>query len=193
MSIAEEKARLRLEIRGKLALLGQEYIDRSDELIYKKLVSLPQYIRAKTVFAYASVGREVSTEKFLERVLEDGKRLALPQTLGGGMMVFRSVTALSELKAGRYGIPEPDESAKELMPDEGDIVIVPALCCDKNGGRLGHGAGYYDRYLEAHPAYTVCLCRKSFLLDAVPIAANDIPVKLVLTDGLPEAPLGAPE
>lgn len=182
MSIAEEKAALRRQIRDKTLKLTQAYIDESDGAILGKLLSLPRYLSADTVFAYASVGREVSTKRLLERVLNDGKRLALPQTLSGGKMVFRSVTALTELKAGRYGIPEPDEKAAELVPKNGDIMIVPALCCDKSGGRLGHGAGFYDRYLEAHSAYTVCLCRKKLLLDAVPIDKNDVPVKLVLTD-----------
>ena len=97
-------------------------------------------------------------------------------------MSFRLVSDLSKLRSGKFGIPEPVPDAPELAPQAGDIVIVPALCCDENGDRLGHGAGYYDRYLAEHDCFTVCLCRKRMLESFIPTEPTDVAVSLVLTE-----------
>ncbi len=52
------------------------------------------------------------------------------------------------------GIEEPVEGI-DMFPTEIDLVIVPLLCFDKKGNRVGYGKGYYDRFLK--------LCRKDCL------------------------------
>ena len=71
---------------------------------------------------------------------------------------------------------------REVRPGATDIIIVPALCCDRYGNRLGHGAGYYDRYLAHSEAFSVCLCRKALLEEKLPAEDTDIAVSLVLND-----------
>ena len=69
---------------------------------------------------------------------------------------------------------------KEWQP--GDLMLVPALCCDRRGVRLGHGGGYYDRYLAGHSVYTACLCRERLLMEKVPADWNDFAVACVITE-----------
>ena len=145
-----DKHLLRTKKRSELETLPQSYIDESDAAIEAKLLSLPEYLSAKRVFIYFSVGREVKTQGIISHALAAEKPVALPVCENGGKMSFRLVSDLSELSSGKFGIPEPVPDAPELAPQAGDIVIVPALCCDENGNRLGHGAGYYDRYLAKH-------------------------------------------
>lgn len=71
---------------------------------------------------------------------------------------------------------------REVRPGAKDIIIVPALCCDRYGNRLGHGAGYYDRYLAHSEAFSVCLCRKALIEEKLPTEDTDIAVSLVLSD-----------
>ncbi len=147
----------------------------------KKLLSLPELERAGTVFLYYSVGREVSTLKLIESLLENGRRAALPVSGSNGIMEFYLIDGLSQLRQGRYGIPEPP-AGRAVRPEKGDIIIVPALCCDRRGQRLGHGAGYYDRYLASTEAFSVCLCRRALLEDELPAGSLDAAVSMVLTD-----------
>lgn len=182
MSASADKAELRRRVLCAIAELSQDYIERSDAAILEKLLRHPAYASAKAVFAYASVGREVSTAALLDRALSDGKLLALPVILPGGQMEFRRVLSSGELRPGRFGIPEPPECRETVVPRRGDIVIVPALCCDSRGNRLGHGAGYYDRFLSECSAASVCLCRRLLMQDAVPAQKHDVKVSFVLTD-----------
>ena len=69
-----------------------------------------------------------------------------------------------------------------MEPGAGDIVIVPALCCDMEGYRLGRGGGYYDRMLPGCPASSVCLCRERLLQKNLPREWNDFPVDIVVTE-----------
>jgi 5-formyltetrahydrofolate cyclo-ligase len=67
--------------------------------------------------------------------------------------VFRAWKPGDPLVVGRFNIPEPDDKARERRPD---LVLVPLLAFDRDGHRLGYGAGYYDRYLrEARAKRTV--------------------------------------
>jgi len=46
-----------------------------------------------------------------------------------------------------YGIDEP-VNGRDVAPSSIDMVIVPLLCFDKKGYRVGYGKGYYDRFLK---------------------------------------------
>ncbi len=179
--LCEEKRALRLLKTAQIESLGEDYIRESDEAILNKLLSLDEFRRAGTVFLYHSVGREVSTVKLIELLLREKRRTALPVSGAGGIMKFYPLESVSQLRQGRYGIPEPPETLV-VRPDGGDIIIVPALCCDSKGHRLGHGAGYYDRYLAETSCFSVCLCRSALLEDSLPAAGTDIRVSMVLTD-----------
>lgn len=50
-------------------------------------------------------------------------------------------------KTNKYGIEEPVEGI-DMIPTEIDLIIVPLLCFDKKGNRVGYGKGYYDRFLK---------------------------------------------
>lgn len=86
------------------------------------------------------------------------------------------------LVPGAFHIPEPGEDCPVAARDEIDVILVPNLCCDREGYRLGHGGGYYDRYLAGYRGFTVAFCPRFLLWDRVPRDERDVPVRLVLTD-----------
>ncbi len=176
-----DKNTLREKKHRETAALSDEYIEKSNAAILEKLLKLPQLEQAGTVFAYCSVGREVSTSELLELLLLRGQRTALPVCGQNGAMEFYVLESLPQLSAGAFGIPEPPRCIP-AVPAANDVMIVPALCCDMHGNRLGHGGGYYDRYLARHEVFTVCLCRAKLIESALPTEHTDIQVNLVITD-----------
>lgn len=176
----EEKAALRRSIKELIASLDERYILDSDEGIMGNVLSMPEFQRAGTVFAYLSVDRECDTRRIVERLYKDGRRVALPRSRRGGVMDFALYDG--ELAEGMFGIPQPPDGAEAAEPGEGDFMLVPALCCDRQGVRLGHGGGYYDRYLAGHSVMTACLCRERLFMEKVPAEWNDFAVNCVITE-----------
>ena len=61
-------------------------------------------------------------------------------------------------------------------------MLVPAVCYDRRGYRLGFGGGYYDRWLADFSGVRVGLCRGAVLQDRVPTEAHDARVDILLTE-----------
>lgn len=150
------------------------------ELLWAFL-SLPEVGRAETLLLFFGVKREPDTRFVISALLARGKRVALPRCLPGRQMEARRISGLSQLKPGTYGIPEPDTVCPIIPRDEIDLILVPGLCCDRAGYRLGHGGGYYDRYLAGFRGLTAFLCPPPFLQEHVPHDVRDVPMELILT------------
>jgi 5-formyltetrahydrofolate cyclo-ligase len=66
-------------------------------------------------------------------------------------MRFCQVASLEELEPGYQGILEPKENTqREFVPlqDKKIFVLVPGAVFDREGGRIGYGGGFYDKFLN---------------------------------------------
>ena len=176
---------IKKELRTKLKQERKELADKAnkDILISNKLFSLEQYKNSKTVFCYASLDDEINTDGIMLRVLKDGKRLALAYCRDNkGNMDFYYISSLSQLKCGSFNVREPDVNVCEKAVGFIDaIVIVPGLCFDKKGNRLGYGKGFYDRFLERFDNNSVGLCYDEMLINEVPADKYDKKVDIIVT------------
>ena len=177
-----EKQRIRQEIRMISKGLSPEYRREASREIARKVLSLPSWKTAKSVMAFRSMPEEPDTQALLEAALLEGKTLLLPRCLDSERMAALPVKDLKELQPGRMGILEPPMPEEGTAVPEPDLVLVPCMAASPNGIRLGHGAGYYDRYLAEHPAQTVCLCFRAMLKGDLPAEDTDIPVDFVISD-----------
>lgn len=179
----DAKSRLRQQVRSALASMTPEELRTSDDALFARFLALPQVKKAKTIFTFWGVrGREPDTGRLAEQLVSQGKRVALPCTLPQGQMEFRLFISRENLLAGPHGIMEPDRRCPLVPAQAAELILVPALCCDKQGFRLGQGGGFYDRWLSAYSCPSVCLCRQPLLCEALPIEGHDRPVDLVLTE-----------
>ncbi|MFN7889152.1 MAG: 5-formyltetrahydrofolate cyclo-ligase, partial [Pirellula sp.] len=121
--------------------------DAVSERIVRRFMDLPEYEKAGTVMFYVDVRDEVRTRHSLPEALASGKRIVVPYCLDGELELFW-LENMDELEWGMYRILEPkvelrDVAAKRLTPTDLDLVMVPGVAFDRNGGRTGHGKGYY--------------------------------------------------
>ena len=177
-----EKRALRKELRRRIAALDEKELEKSDEAIYNNLSVLPELLSARRVFLYLSVGREVDTRRLLRFLLERGAVAALPVSLPRGEMYFAEYRPGGLRDGAVIDIPEPDASAPALEPEDGDLMLVPALCFDREGYRMGQGGGYYDRFLSSHDLFTVGLGRDCLLMDRVIREEHDKSVRCLVTE-----------
>ena len=84
----------------------------------------------------------------------------------------------------RYGFEQPVADAPLVDPDDVGVVLVPGLAFDRQGGRLGRGAGYYDRLLPSFPA---AACRVGvvpgrLVVEVLPTDPHDVPMTHLATE-----------
>ena len=151
----EEKAAQRLACLARRRALTPEDRAAHCAAVCRLLESLPELQSARTILSYATARDEVDLTAFHRWAAARGARLAFPISYPGGIMEAAVPHSPEDWVVGRYGLQVPvRERADILAPEELDAVLVPCVGFDAGGGRIGHGAGYYDRYLPrcAHAA-----------------------------------------
>ena len=186
MSI-QSKQELRKAILESILNHKEEDSSFKSRVILEKFLALSVFRKAKTILFYASVKGEVDTFIMIEQALRLKKTVALPLVRKEKRQIIpMAVQAVAELKSGAYGIPEPPYvSERVIAPEDIDLVVVPGVAFDKNNRRLGHGAGYYDRFLSLLPSKTptIGLAYDFQVVDCIPrLEAHDRPVTMVLTN-----------
>lgn len=115
----------------------------------------------KTIGAFLPIGSEPNISEVLEKWLrvDTNRRVFLPVTEGKTMR-FAYWDPEKPLKIGRFDVPEP---TSELF-SEPPLLLIPCVALNKEGYRLGYGAGYYDRYLSAcaEKPFTAGICFSEF-------------------------------
>ena len=106
--------------------------------------------KAKTVALYMPQEFEFDLQPLFEQA---DKQIVIPKTLADRHMIFVKYDK-NDLERTKFGILEP-KSKNEVVPD---LILVPGLAWNKEGYRIGFGAGYYDRYLASFSGQTVSLC-----------------------------------
>ena len=195
--LKKAKTEYRKEAKEKLAALTDDYISSASAKIAVNVLSMEQVRKAKTVMAYYSVGREPGTLALISKLLEDGKRVCLPlctdvdengrrmeKADASDVMEARQIKSFDDLRKGAYGIPEPGADTEIVDPGRLDVILLPCVACDRECRRLGHGAGYYDRFLSRvkDSCVTMALCYEKLLADSIPSEEHDIPVDAVVTE-----------
>ncbi len=95
-------------------------------------------------------------------------------------MIFREWKNGDELIKGKYGILEPSEKNKVIIPS---VLFVPLLAFDDNGNRLGYGGGYYDDFLVNHPlAKKIGIFYPFQEVEHVPLEPHDLKLDEILVN-----------
>ncbi|WP_138494714.1 5-formyltetrahydrofolate cyclo-ligase [Paenibacillus pinistramenti] len=145
-----------------------------------------------TVFTYLSFKEELSTASLVDCCLEQGDRVLVPRVTNGGRLELHPFEGWEKLTGGVWGIPEPAADSPvwpESRLGEIDVVIVPGLAYDMQGGRIGYGGGYYDRFAERLKEAGGCKGRPLFasllfeeqLMEQVPAEAHDLKLDILIT------------
>ena len=171
---SERKTALRQRVR---AIAVAEALAVHDSLVAELLR------RGATVVAgFIPLANELDVLPLLRELQEAGITVLVPRIVGLDL----EFAELDEqaLAPGRYGLLEPTASQTREL-NECDAVLIPALACDAGGGRLGRGAGFYDRALARLPAniWRVGVVADERVLPAggIPMAEHDVRVHAMAT------------
>jgi len=108
--------------------------------------------QASSFMAYTAFRSELETRLLLEWGWNNGLTVIIPRTIPEKKtMELYCIEGWESLSHGSYGLIEPDplKAARFELDDRlPDTVFVPGLAFDYEGGRLGYGGGYYDRFRD---------------------------------------------
>jgi 5-formyltetrahydrofolate cyclo-ligase len=179
---AEEKAALRKTAIDMRARLAEAAGPKAALLIARRVLGDFVFMKGAVVAGYAAIGSEVDPFPLMAALSTQGHPLCLPR-VEAKALVFRAWKPGDPMVIGPMNISEPDAKAKERRPD---LLLVPLLAFDRDGYRLGYGAGYYDRYLSAHRAKrtirAVGIAYAGQAVERLPRAAHDEPLDAVATE-----------
>lgn len=182
MDSKAQKTHLRKTHLAARKALPPEEKQRLDRAVFTRFTALSQYKAAKTLLCYVSSAIEVDTRAILQHALQAGKTVAVPRCIPGTTeMEFHMITSLSVLSPGAYGILEPPQDTPLCTALSDALCVVPALCFDKHGYRVGYGKGYYDRFLARFSGETLGLIYEEDFVAAVPRDAFDRRVSCLVT------------
>ncbi len=175
-----------------LSSLDSSFIEEQSFKASQSFVACDLYRHSDIILSYYAMPGEINPRFILESAVRDGKTVALPKTVSGtSQMDFyilgQSSDICFQLERGQWGIMEPKvEFCRKFSADDYKdktiAMIVPGMAFTWSGKRLGHGKGFYDRYLEDKPQ--VCKIAFAFeeqIVDDIPIESTDILMDYVLT------------
>lgn len=141
------KAALRKSLLAqRRSLSPADWQGRSDRLC-QQLAATELFRQARTVLAFVSFRQEPSLAGLWRSPGGQTKRWGIPRCVGNAL-VWHDWQVGDPLVNGAFGIEEPTQTAPRIDPAEADLILVPAVGCDRQGNRLGYGGGFYDRLLS---------------------------------------------
>ena len=182
-NVRQQKIELRAKYKKIRTECPPDIKVKLDKKITDKFLALEEYTSCKVLFAFVSSDIEVDTMEIIKRALADGKQVAVPKcTDKMGHMEFYFIKSLEDLKVGYFSILEPVTDICVKAEEYDGLCIVPGLCFDYQGFRIGFGKGYYDRFLQNFNGTTVGICYSKCVEKELPRGTYDKSVDVVVTD-----------
>lgn len=174
-----------MKTKQEWRLWGKQQLKRYQDTKLKKqyeyqmrdqLWKSTSYQQARTLAIYWPLAGEFDTRPVINQALKEGKEVLLPVVQPQQHMIFAPYGPL----VNRHGIMEPQE-IKEVVKANIDLIIVPGLCFDAKGYRIGYGGGYYDRYLADYAQYTASFVFPYQQVENLPVDDFDRPIQQLIT------------
>lgn len=153
------------------------------DLALKWLAQRPEY---SIVMLYSSYRSEVDLTELIEALIKDGRTVVMPKVSGMLLNLHIVRNLRTDMHEGAFGIEEPNPAIAERYYGMPHVVFLPGLAFDQQGGRLGYGGGYYDRFLasfegEVRP-YRFGVGYSIQFVDALDLEVHDVLMDALLTE-----------
>ncbi len=172
------------QIRGKMSV---EQVKRASRAVCDHLSDWPLFQQARTVLTFLAFRNEIDLSDLFGRWPD--KHWLAPRVVEGAELKPEQRPYLTlhpydpaRLVRHRFGMWEPGKNLPVVDAGEVEMVLVPGVAFDRQGGRLGYGGGFYDGLLpQATQAARVGVTFDELVLDAIPMQPWDWRVGWLVT------------
>jgi 5-formyltetrahydrofolate cyclo-ligase len=182
MIYVNEKQLLRNRIKYLVTRQTEAYRKNADAEIFKRIVSLPEFIKASRVSVYISIEDEVNTDLIIQDILKHSDKSLFFPRIDGMSLVMCQATSIMHLVKNKYNIPEPPSNISAYGASYMDCMIIPGCVFDLHGNRIGRGKGYYDKYLSGTKTFTIGLSYDCQIVDSVPVESWDVKLDMIVSE-----------
>lgn len=183
ISSSEVKREIRRKMLALRRALSDDEAVKKAESLTSWILTLPEYKKAKRIMAFLAMKGESNLDGLIARALSDGKEVYVPVCLPGRQMEAGRLLDMDHFVRGPLGLRDLPKGYDTVSPEKLDLVLVPGVACDREGNRLGMGAGYYDRYLVHVPFEKRIAALWDFqVAEAIPSELFDERMAKIVTD-----------
>ncbi|HPY59427.1 MAG TPA: 5-formyltetrahydrofolate cyclo-ligase [Methanospirillum sp.] len=160
-------------------------VDTREEMSRRICQALSQVVHpCDTVLVYCAKEPEVETSWFIEDLLLHQRKVIVPiiESANTGLRLSY-INSRDILKPSTFCVPEPVGCELPADPSHVTCAVIPMLGFDKKGGRIGYGAGYYDRFLSRHPHIRkIGIAYSVQEVPEIPSQEHDIRMDIIVTE-----------
>lgn len=172
-----EKYEIRNLIRSRL---GHSFDGKTaSERITEYAIAETAFSDARSIFIFLSTPSEPDTGGIIAAAIEAGKKVFVP-VVRGDEMFAAEYTSDSDTVQGAFGIKEP--SNVKIANAVPELTFVPLVAFDADKNRLGHGKGYYDKYLAGKSTRKIALAFAKQSVDRIPVSVHDVAMDEIVTE-----------
>ena len=183
ISSSEVKREIRRKMLALRRALSDDEAVKKAESLTSWILTLPEYKKAKRIMAFLAMKGESNLDGLIARALSDGKEVYVPVCLPERQMEAGRLLDMDHFVRGPLGLRDLPTGYDTVSPEKLDLVLVPGVACDREGNRLGMGAGYYDRYLVHVPFEKRIAALWDFqVAEAIPSEPFDERMAKIVTD-----------
>ncbi|KAG7448472.1 5-formyltetrahydrofolate cyclo-ligase [Guyanagaster necrorhizus] len=195
-----EKRTMRKALSSTLKTISPAIIEKQSKAVADRVLLLDAFRKSKTISCYLSMPTmELDTSMLVQEIVRSNKTLFVPKISSDDSMDFLEIHGADDIKSlpsSLWGIREPGptwngfprRNALDAACDDLDVILVPGVAFDRTLSRLGHGKGYYDRYISEYEAsgrprpLLVALALQEQVLDSIlPIDDHDQKMDMIVT------------
>jgi len=181
---------MKSEIRKKIltirdSLSAEEVAEKSLQ-IKNRLINTSMYSEANHIFTFLSFNNEVMTKPIIDDCILKNKQLYIPLcNTRIKEIVLCKFEGWDRLRPSKFGILEPvRDNIRIVNRSILDMAIVPGAVFDRNGNRIGYGAGYYDRFFFSlkKDIIKIAICYSFQVVDRIVPSKHDMPMDYIVTE-----------
>ena len=136
------------------------------------------------VSTYWPMKTELDIRPLMHSLYQRGFTVSLPVVIEKELpLLFRRWEPDAELVEGPYGTEQPNEKYETVVPN---VLFLPLLAFDREGGRLGYGGGFYDRTVaslrQKEDPVVVGVAFSDQEIESVPLEETDERMDFILTE-----------
>lgn len=187
--LEHNKRQLRKTLRAQRRQLSRQQQRQARDHIDRIINLNFCFTKAQHIAFYLANDGEIDPCKLLTRAAKAGKKCYLPVLTPHGKLWFSRYRPGDPLKKNHLGIAEPIKRHAQRPTKALDLVLMPLVGFDRNGGRLGMGGGFYDRtfaWIKTQPRLRkpklIGLAHHCQEVEKLELASWDIPLSAIATD-----------